>query len=274
MTMTTPFDGLQPHVRAHVAAALQRAGLDAWIPEGPANGRCRCTSFPRGGWVELMRLAPGTQLTLHRHHGEVHGLNLQGQRRLDNGRIVSAGEYVFEPSGNVDSWEAVGDEVLVLHVVVRGDVDYVAADGRVQRHITTADVKAGYQAFCTSAACRPGSNEARPADKPMHRIAQTHPMTLHDEMLVAWGRGWAASRGTSGPQALGDDAWRIEVGLPGHRRRRPAAGLAGRAHPGLGGRHHPSRGAGSRPWSIRRSAVARRMAAARHRIPDGHAAAA
>ena len=64
------------------------------------------------------------------------------------GRIIGAGDYVFEPEGNVDSWQAVGDEVLILHVVVRGDVDYVAADGTVQRHITTADVKAGYQAFC------------------------------------------------------------------------------------------------------------------------------
>lgn len=75
----------------------------------------------------------------------------------------------------------------------------------------------------------------------MHRIAQTHPMTLHDEMLVAWGRGWAASRGTSGPRALGDGAWRIEVGLPGHRRRdllpawtvgRIQAWAAGIARPG------------------------------------------
>ena len=148
MTMTTPFDGLQPHVRAHVASALQRAGLDAWIPEGPGKWSLPLQFLPDGGWGELMRLEPGTRLTLHHHHGEVHGLNLQGQRRLDDGRIIDAGDYVFEPTGNVDSWEAVGAEVLVLHVVVRGDVDYVALDGKVQRHITTADVKAGYQAFC------------------------------------------------------------------------------------------------------------------------------
>ena len=154
-SMTTPFDGLQPHVRVHVDAALRRAGLDAWIPEGPGKWSLPLQFLADGGWVELMRLTPGTKLTLHRHHGEVHGLNLQGQRRLDDGRVISAGDYVFEPVGNVDSWEAVGDEVLVLHVVVRGDVDYVAADGRVQRHITTADVKAGYQAFCAERGLRP-----------------------------------------------------------------------------------------------------------------------
>jgi GNAT superfamily N-acetyltransferase len=40
-----------------------------------------------------------------------------------------------------------------------------------------------------------------------------------NELLVDWGRGWAASRGTSRPEPLGDGAWRIEVGLPGHRLR-------------------------------------------------------
>jgi len=40
-----------------------------------------------------------------------------------------------------------------------------------------------------------------------------------NELLLAWGCGWAASRGTSQPQPLGGGAWRIEVGLPGHRSR-------------------------------------------------------
>ena len=144
-----------------VAAAMRRAGLDDWIPEGKGKWSLPLQFLPDGGgWVELMRLAPGTQLTLHRHHGEVHGLNLQGQRRLDDGRVIGAGDYVFEPVGNVDSWEAVGDEVLVLHVVVRGDVDYVAADGTVQRHITTADVIAGYRDFCASRGLTPRLAEA------------------------------------------------------------------------------------------------------------------
>ncbi|MGM9483285.1 cupin domain-containing protein [Roseateles sp. NT4] len=154
-TLTHPLDGLQAHVVPHVTAALQRAGLDAWIPEGPGKWSLPLQFLEGGGWVELMRLEPGTKLSLHRHHGEVHGLNLQGQRRLDDGRIVSTGDYIYEPLGNLDSWEAVGDEVLVLHVVVRGDVDYVAADGSVQRHIATADVVAGYRAFCAERGLQP-----------------------------------------------------------------------------------------------------------------------
>jgi 2,4'-dihydroxyacetophenone dioxygenase len=155
-TMTTPLDGLQAHVQPHVTAALQRAGLDAWMPEGEGKWSLPLQFLPDGaGWVELMRLAPGTQLTLHRHHGEVHGLNLQGQRRLDDGRIIDTGDYVYEPEGNVDSWAAVGEEVVVLHVVVRGDVDYVGTDGTVRQHITTAGRIADYRAFCAARGLTP-----------------------------------------------------------------------------------------------------------------------
>lgn len=46
-----------------------------------------------------------------------------------------------------------------------------------------------------------------------HRVGQTRRMTQRNELLVDWGRGWAASRGTSEPRPLGDGAWGIEVGL-------------------------------------------------------------
>jgi GNAT superfamily N-acetyltransferase len=38
-----------------------------------------------------------------------------------------------------------------------------------------------------------------------------------DTLLAAWGRGWTVTRGAPAPEALGDGAWRIAVGLPGHR---------------------------------------------------------
>ncbi|MCE4556447.1 cupin domain-containing protein [Roseateles cellulosilyticus] len=155
MTPPYPFDGLRPHVESHVRAALERTGLDAWMPEGDGKWSLPLQFIPGGGWVELMRLAPGTVLPLHRHHGEAHGLNLQGQRRLDDGRVIGPGEYVFEPAGNVDSWQATGNEPLVLHVVVRGDVDYMAANGAVLRRITTPDRLASYRAFCAVRGLKP-----------------------------------------------------------------------------------------------------------------------
>lgn len=39
------------------------------------------------------------------------------------------------------------------------------------------------------------------------------------DALVAWGRGWSASRDMPQPRPLDDGVWRIDVGLPGHRRR-------------------------------------------------------
>ncbi|HEY8877468.1 MAG TPA: GNAT family N-acetyltransferase [Roseateles sp.] len=52
-----------------------------------------------------------------------------------------------------------------------------------------------------------------------HPNASPSPGATPDELLPAWGRGWAASRGTAEPVPLGSGAWRIQVGLPGHRRR-------------------------------------------------------
>lgn len=127
-----------------------------WIPEGRGKWS-RPLRFLRDGrgWVELMRLDPGTKLGLHRHTGEVHALNLQGQRRLCTGETVSAGDYVHESAGNIDWWEAVGDEPLVVFVVVLGEVEYVTHDGTVQKRITTADRIADYRRWCEEAGIEP-----------------------------------------------------------------------------------------------------------------------
>jgi 2,4'-dihydroxyacetophenone dioxygenase len=89
------------HADNIVAAALRRAGLNA-----DSRGRRQvvladAVSAGRLRWVELMRLRPGVRLGLHRHTGEVHALNLAGERRLNDGRLVRAGDYVYEPPGNV-----------------------------------------------------------------------------------------------------------------------------------------------------------------------------
>ncbi|HSW06221.1 MAG TPA: cupin domain-containing protein [Aquabacterium sp.] len=102
-----------------------------------------------------MRLAPGTKLGLHRHTGEVHAYNLEGQRRLCSGELVGPGDYVHEPAGNVDWWEAVGEVPLVVLVVVMGTVEYVSHDGTVKRRITTADRMADYQRYCAEAGVAP-----------------------------------------------------------------------------------------------------------------------
>lgn len=120
-----------------------------WIPEGPGKWS-RPLRFLSGdrGWTELMRLEPGTRLGLHRHTGEVHAFNLQGQRRLCTGEVVRQGDYVHESAGNVDWWEATGDSPLVLFVIVMGTVEYLDRDGSVLQRITTRDRIAEYLRYC------------------------------------------------------------------------------------------------------------------------------
>lgn len=139
-----------------VAAALRHATLDAWIPEGEGKWSLPLQFLPDdAGWVELMRLRPGVRLGLHRHTGEVHALNLAGERRLNDGRLVLPGDYIYEPPGNVDWWEAVGSEELLVYVVVKGSVEYLGAHKSVLQRITTADRIADYHRHCASLGARP-----------------------------------------------------------------------------------------------------------------------
>lgn len=139
-----------------VANALARAALPDWIPEGEGKWSIPIQFLPGdAGWVELMCLAPGTRLGLHRHTGEVHALNLAGERRLNDGRLVRVGDYIHEPTGNVDWWEAVGSEELLVHVVVKGSVEYLGAHHTVLQRITTEDRVADYRRHCAEIGVQP-----------------------------------------------------------------------------------------------------------------------
>jgi len=137
------------NARHVVIPALPTLEESEWIPEGPGKwSRPLRFLADNGGWIELMRLAPGTRLGLHRHTGDVHAYNLLGSRRLCSGETVGPGDYVHESGGNVDWWEATGDTPLVLFVVVLGAVEYLGPAGEVLRRITTADRIADYLRHC------------------------------------------------------------------------------------------------------------------------------
>ncbi|MEO6278965.1 cupin domain-containing protein [Roseateles sp.] len=134
-----------------VAAALERSGLPDWMPEGEGKWSLPIAFLPEGaGWVELMRLRPGVRVGLHRHSGEVHALNLQGSRRLNTGQVVGPGGYVFEPAGNTDWWQAQGAEDLIVHVVVKGAVEYLGPHRSVTARITTEDRIFDYRQYCSA----------------------------------------------------------------------------------------------------------------------------
>lgn len=122
-----------------------------WVPtqEGVAAKPLRF-SPDLSGYVLMLRVEPGTVIPRHRHTGEVHGVVLQGQRRLlDTGDVLTAGGYVYEPAGNVDSWMAVGDDPLVCFIVVSGDVEYLGEDGHVVRRSNARSLRDAYLRRCS-----------------------------------------------------------------------------------------------------------------------------
>jgi 2,4'-dihydroxyacetophenone dioxygenase len=121
-----------------------------WVPSPVPGKSSRPLRFLRDnrGFVELLRMEPGVAMPPHRHTGETHAFNLSGSRRLDTGEIVGPGDYVYEPAGNVDSWEVIGDEPLVALVVVMGEVEDLAPDGSVRGIANAESRRREYADYC------------------------------------------------------------------------------------------------------------------------------
>ncbi|HEV2668849.1 MAG TPA: cupin domain-containing protein [Blastocatellia bacterium] len=122
-----------------------------WVPlaEGKSFKPLRFLSGNRG-FVELLRLEPGTFSPLHRHTGEVHAFNLEGSRELCTGEVINPGDYVYEPAGNTDTWKVVGDVPLVVLVVVMGAVELIGPDDTVTDRITADTLMEAYQQHCAA----------------------------------------------------------------------------------------------------------------------------
>jgi 2,4'-dihydroxyacetophenone dioxygenase len=96
--------------------------------------------------VLVLRVQPGTVVARHRHTGEIHALQLAGQRKLlDTGEVIGPGGYVYEPPGNEDSWMAVGEEPLVVFLTARGAIEYLGERGEVTARSTTTTVTAKWR---------------------------------------------------------------------------------------------------------------------------------
>jgi hypothetical protein len=120
----------------------------AWIPTGGGKS-FRPLRFEADGWSELMRLEPGSLVGLHRHTGEVHAYNLAGSRQiLTTDELVGPGDYVYEPAGNTDSWQAIGDEPCIVHIKVVGAVEYLDESRTVTGKADSATQRAIYLAWC------------------------------------------------------------------------------------------------------------------------------
>lgn len=134
----------------HMPARLVQSTDLPWIPSPTQGKSSRPLRFFRDnrGFVELLRMEPGVVMPLHRHTGETHAYNLAGSRKLDTGEVIGPGGYVYEPPGNVDAWQVVGDETLIALVVVMGEVEDLGPDGIVRGRATTSTRLAEYRQYC------------------------------------------------------------------------------------------------------------------------------
>ena len=121
----------------------------AWVPLSESKA-FRPLRFRDGnrGFVELLRFEPGANMPLHRHSGETHVFGLQGALLMDTGRSVESGGYIFEPAGNVDAWQAGGNEPLVILADVSGSVEYLNSDGEVEKRVTAGHLRDIYRTHC------------------------------------------------------------------------------------------------------------------------------
>jgi len=120
-----------------------------WVPLGEGKTFKPLRFFKEdGGFVELLKLEPGAEIPWHKHTGLVHAYNLQGSRKLDSGEIIGPGDYVFEPPGNVDKWQAVGEVPLVVFVLLEGAVQYVDSAGHVLKEFRASTLDDIYRAHC------------------------------------------------------------------------------------------------------------------------------
>lgn len=138
------------HLQAFLPARITNPDDGPWLPSGTPGKSARILRFLPGdaGFVELLRMEPGVAMPLHRHSGEIHACNLQGSRRLCTGELIGPGGYVYEPMGNVDWWQVVGDEPMTALVVVMGTVEFLGADGSVRSIANAASQRQALQAHC------------------------------------------------------------------------------------------------------------------------------
>jgi quercetin dioxygenase-like cupin family protein len=122
-----------------------------WVPFGDGQWfRLLRVLSNYSGYVAQLKLNVGAVIPPHRHTGTVHALNIQGSRRLHSGETIRPGDFAFEPAGNVDTWQAVGDEPLIVHIQVEGDVEYLDQRGGVASRSNAQLLESAYHRYCAA----------------------------------------------------------------------------------------------------------------------------
>lgn len=131
----------------HPAQTHVSTGGISWVPLAPGKWFRPIRFFP-GGWSQLLRLAPGAGVSLHRHTGPVEAFVIAGQRQLDTGEVLVAGDHTYEPAGTVDAWYAVGEEDCVVHLRLEGACEFLGERGEVVSVLDAGTQATAYLQWC------------------------------------------------------------------------------------------------------------------------------
>jgi 2,4'-dihydroxyacetophenone dioxygenase len=113
-----------------------------WVPQ--ADGvwfRPLRISPGSGTWTNLLRVTRQGTINLHRHVAAVEAWVITGQwRYLEHDWIASAGQFVYEPAGDVHTLTTMGGDEMITLFSMHGPIEYIGAGGEVS-YVETAETK-------------------------------------------------------------------------------------------------------------------------------------
>jgi 2,4'-dihydroxyacetophenone dioxygenase len=113
-----------------------------WVPQ--AEGvwfRPLRISRHDGSWTNLLRVTRQGTINLHRHLAPVEAWVISGQwRYLEHDWVARAGQFVYEPAGDVHTLVTQGEEEMITLFAMHGPIEYIGTGGEVT-FVETADTK-------------------------------------------------------------------------------------------------------------------------------------
>ena len=103
-----------------------------WVPQAPNIWfRPLFLNTVQGEWVNLLRVRRSGVLSRHRHPAPVHGYVIKGTwRYLEHNWTAKAGDYVFEPPGEIHTLTVDSDDEMITLFTVNAAMVYVDPWGK------------------------------------------------------------------------------------------------------------------------------------------------
>jgi 2,4'-dihydroxyacetophenone dioxygenase len=124
-------DGLKPadRLRHEYVVHTNLEDEKLWVPyvDGVWFQACNF-NVSSGGFVNVLKIQPGSRLAPHYHVSWVHGLTLQGSwRYLEHDWVAHKGTYIFEPPGEAHTLvvDAADPEPMITIFVLQGGLIYL-----------------------------------------------------------------------------------------------------------------------------------------------------